>query len=157
VVRPDYGAEIAAAVARRMVVPPQRDGGQAQYIETPLPAPEGDEPFSATLAWMAGHVHEELTVARMAARAQMSARTFARRFRATQGTSPYHWLLRQRIALAQRLLETTDEPIERIAVLCGFTSDAALRLHFHRLVRTSPQRYRYAFRREHAPLAAHVS
>jgi transcriptional regulator GlxA family with amidase domain len=153
VVRQDYGAEIAAAVARRMVVPPQRDGGQAQYIETPLPAPEGDELFSATLAWMAGHLQEDLAVAQMASHAQMSARTFARRFRAVQGTTPYQWLLRQRIVMAQRLLETTDEPIERVAVLCGFTSAATLRLHFHRLLRTSPQRYRHTFHRDRAGAA----
>jgi transcriptional regulator GlxA family with amidase domain len=149
IVRQDYGAEIAAALARRMVVPPQRDGGQAQYIEAPLPPPAGDEAFSATLAWMAGHLQDDLAVAQMASRAHMSPRTFARRFRAAQGTTPYQWLLRQRVVLAQRLLETTDEPIEGVAVRCGFTSAAALRLHFHRLVRTSPQRYRHAFHRAH--------
>ena len=88
------------------------------------------------------------------ARAQMSARTFARRFRAVQGTSPYQWLVRQRITLAQRLLETTDEPIERVAVLCGFTSAAILRLHFQRLLCTSPQRYRHTFRHNHARATA---
>jgi transcriptional regulator GlxA family with amidase domain len=151
IVRQDYGAEVATAVARRMVVPPQRDGGQAQYIEMPLRAPQDDGLFGATLAWMAGHLDEDLTVARMAAHAQMSARTFARQFRATQGASPYHWLLTQRIVQAQRLLETTDEPIERIAARCGFASAATLRLHFQRLVHTSPQRYRLTFQRERVP------
>jgi transcriptional regulator GlxA family with amidase domain len=150
VVRQDYGAGIAAAVARRMVVPPQRDGGQAQYIESPLLTLTGEEPFSATLNWLTTHVRDDVTVAQMAARAQMSTRTFARRFHEALGTTPYQWLLRQRITLAQRLLETTNEPIERIAVLSGFATAAALRLHFHRLVRTSPQRYRHTFNRTRA-------
>jgi transcriptional regulator GlxA family with amidase domain len=144
VVRQDYGANIAAAVARRMVVPPQRYGGQAQYIETPLIL-DDEEPFGSTLGWIAAHLHEGLTVEQMAARAVMSPRTFARRFRATLGTSPYHWLLQQRIALAQRLLETTDEPVERIAVCCGFSSAATLRLHFGRFLHLSPQSYRTTF------------
>ncbi len=110
VVRQDYGAEIAASIARRMVVPPHRDGGQAQYIETPLlSAPDEGEPFGATLAWIAAHLQEDLTVEQMASRAVMSPRTFARHFRATLGTTPYQWLLQQRIVLAQRLLETTNE------------------------------------------------
>jgi len=145
VVRQDYGATIAAAVARRMVVPLQRSGGQAQYIETPLVGASEEDPFGTTLIWMAAHLHENLTVEEMAARAVMSPRTFARRFRAMLGASPYHWLLQQRIALAQRLLETTDEPIERIAVQCGFSSAATLRLHFRRFLRLSPQSYRNTF------------
>ncbi len=149
IVRQDYGAEIAAAVARRMVVPPHRDGGQAQYIETPLlHTPGANEPFGATLAWIAAHLDQNLTIEQMAARAIMSPRTFARRFHATLGTSPYQWLLQQRIILAQRLLETTNEPIERIATHCGFTSAATLRLHFQRLLHTSPQSYRHTFHRE---------
>jgi transcriptional regulator GlxA family with amidase domain len=145
VVRQDYGAAIAAAVARRMVVPPQRHGDQAQYIETPLLSTDQQEPFSATLIWMTDHLHEELTVEQMAARAVMSPRTFARRFHATLGASPYQWLLQQRIVLAQRLLETTDDPIEHIAARCGFSSAATLRLHFRRLLHLSPQSYRSAF------------
>jgi AraC family transcriptional regulator, transcriptional activator FtrA len=148
IVRQDYGAEIAAAVARRMVVPPHRDGGQAQYIEKPLPVPDEDEPFGTILAWMAAHLDEDLTIEQMAARAMMSPRTFARRFRATCGTTPYQWLLQQRIVLAQRLLETTNESIERIATYCGFSSAATLRLHFHRLLHISPQPYRHAFHGE---------
>jgi AraC family transcriptional activator FtrA len=145
VVRQDYGAAIAAALARRMVVPPHRDGGQAQYIETPLPAPDGAEPFGATLAWLAGHLHEPLTIEQMAARAIMSPRTFARRFQAALGTTPYHWLLQQRVALAQRLLETTEDSVEQIALACGFHTAATLRLHFQRLLHTAPQAYRNAF------------
>lgn len=154
VVRKDYGAEIAAAVARRMVVPLHRDGGQAQYIEMPLPVPREDEPFGATLAWMATHLSEDLTVEQMAACAVMSPRTFARRFRATLGTTPHQWLLQQRIVMAQRLLETTSEPIERIAEGCGFSSAATLRLHFQRLLHVSPQSYRHAFHREKVAEAA---
>jgi AraC family transcriptional activator FtrA len=155
-VRRDYGAEIAAAVARRMVVSPHRDGGQAQYIETPLPALEQEEPFGATIAWLAGHLHQEdLTIEQMAARAIMSPRTFARRFHATLGTTPYQWLLQQRIILAQRLLETTDDSIEYIAVSCGFRSAATLRLHFHRILHTSPQAYRHAF--PHEKMGGHTA
>jgi transcriptional regulator GlxA family with amidase domain len=145
VVRQDYGANIAAAVARRMVVPPYREGGQAQYIETPLPMAGEDEPFAMILAWMVDHLCEDLTVEQIAERARMSSRTFARRFRATLGTTPYQWLLQQRIALAQRLLETTNQPIEQLAACCGFSSAATLRLHFQRLLRVSPQAYRVAF------------
>ena len=139
IVRQDYGAEVAAAVARRMVVPLHRDGGQAQYIETPLlPPPDEEKPFGATLAWVAGHLDEELTVEQMASLAGMSSRTFARRFRATLGTTPHHWLFQQRMVLAQRLLETTNEPIERIATCCGFGSAATLRIHFQRLLHLAP-------------------
>ena len=149
VVRQDYGAEIATAIARRMVVPPHREGGQAQYIETPLlSAPDKGEPFGATLAWITAHLHEDLTVEQMAARAVMSPRTFARHFQATLGTTPYQWLLQQRIVLAQRQLETTNETIERVATCCGFSSAATLRLHFQRLLHISPQVYRHTFHRE---------
>lgn len=151
IVRQDYGADIAAALARRMVVPLHRDGGQAQYIEMPLPSPpDTGEPFGETLAWVAAHLDKALTVEQMAARAVMSPRTFARRFRSALGTTPHHWLLQQRIVLAQRLLETTDEPIERIATRIGFTSSATLRLHFQRLLHISPQTYRHAFHRAKA-------
>jgi AraC family transcriptional regulator, transcriptional activator FtrA len=148
IVRQDYGAAIAAAVARRMVVPPQRSGDQAQYIETPLMVADEEESFGTTLTWMTAHLHQALSVEQMAARALMSPRTFARRFQATLGASPYQWLLQQRIALAQRLLETSDESIERIAERCGFSSSATLRLHFRRLLHLSPQSYRSAFHQE---------
>jgi AraC family transcriptional regulator, transcriptional activator FtrA len=149
VVRQDYGAEIATAIARRMVVPLHRDGGQAQYIETPLlMATDEGEPFGETLTWIVAHLHEDLTVEQMAARAVMSTRTFMRRFHATVGTTPYQWLLQQRIVLAQRLLETTNESIERVAACCGFSSAATFRLHFQRSRYISPQAYRNAFRGE---------
>lgn len=149
VVRQDYGAEIAAAIARRMVVPPHRKGDQAQYIETPLLAsPDEGELLSTTLEWMMAHLPEPFTVEQMAARAVMSPRTFARRFQATLGITPYQWVLQQRILLAQRLLETTNETIERVATCCGFRSAATFRLHFHRSLSISPQAYRSAFHRE---------
>jgi transcriptional regulator GlxA family with amidase domain len=157
VVRKDFGAEIAARVARRMVVPPHREGGQAQYIETPIALPEEcEEPFAETVAWMAEHLVDELTVEGMASRAVMSPRTFARRFHATMGTTPHQWLLRQRVMLARRMLETTDEPVESIAARCGFRSAAAMRPHFQRLVQTAPQAYRGAFRRREVNQAVAV-
>ena len=146
VVRLDHGADVANAVARRMVVPPHRDGGQAQFVDLPIPDPERDEPLAGLLGWMLEHVDEDLSVAQLARRAGMSPRTFARRFRALTGATPHQWLLSQRILLAQRLLETTDEPVERVARRCGFGTAAGLRQHFGRAVSSSPQAYRRAFR-----------
>ncbi|HEU5448475.1 MAG TPA: transcriptional regulator FtrA [Acidimicrobiia bacterium] len=148
VVRLDFGAEIANAVARRMVVPPHREGGQAQFVEAPMTSGEpGSDRFAATLEHMLEHLDEPLSVESMADRAAMSPRTFARRFRATTGTTPGQWLVRQRVLLAQRLLETTDDPVELIAVRCGFGTAAGLRLHFRRVLDTSPLVYRRTFRR----------
>jgi transcriptional regulator GlxA family with amidase domain len=148
VVRLDLGAEIANAVARRMVVPPHREGGQAQFVEAPMTSGEpGSDRFAATLEYMLEHLDEALSVEVMADRAAMSPRTFARRFRATTGTTPGQWLVRQRVLLAQRLLETTDDPVELIALRCGFGTAAGLRLHFRRVLDTSPLVYRRTFRR----------
>ena len=149
VVREDHGADVANAVARRMVVPPHRDGGQAQFIQAPVPAqPDDDDPFRSTLDWALEHLDEPLTVEVLARRSATSPRTFARRFVAATGTTPLQWLLRQRVLHAQRLLETTDEPIERVAGRCGFGSAAVMRVHFHRQVGTSPLAYRRTFRSE---------
>jgi transcriptional regulator GlxA family with amidase domain len=147
VVRLDHGADAANAVARRMVVPPHRDGGQAQYIQAPVPL-VGDEadPFRGTLEWAIEHLDQPLTVEVLARRAVMSPRTFARRFVASTGTTPLQWLLRQRVLLAQRLLETRDDPVERIAERCGFGSAAGMRVHFQRQVGTNPTAYRRTFR-----------
>ena len=148
VVRLDLGAEIANAVARRMVVPPHRQGGQAQFVEAPMTSGEpGSDRFASTLEYMLEHLDEPLSVEAMADRAAMSPRTFARRFRATTGTTPGQWLVRQRVLLAQRLLETTDDPVELIALRCGFGTAAGLRLHFRRVLDTSPLVYRRTFRR----------
>jgi transcriptional regulator GlxA family with amidase domain len=145
VVRLDHGAEVANAVARRMVVPPHRDGGQAQYAEMAVPEP-GSDGLAPVLAWAVEHLDDPLTIDELARRAATSRRTFLRRFRAATGTSPHQWLVRQRVLLAQRLLETTDEPVERIAQQCGFGTAAALRLQFNREVSASPMAYRRAFR-----------
>ena len=148
VVRLDFGAEIANAVARRMVVPPHRQGGQAQFVEAPMTSGEpGSDRFAATLEYMLEHLDEPLSVEAMAEQAAMSPRTFARRFRSTTGTTPGQWLVRQRVLLAQRLLETTDDPVELIALRCGFGTAAGLRLHFRRVLDTSPLVYRRTFRR----------
>lgn len=148
-VRLDFGAEVAARVARRLVVAPHRDGGQAQYIEKPLPPAEGCDPFADTLAWLQEHLDEPVTIEDLAARSAMSPRTFARRFTDSVGTTPYQWLLRQRVALAQRLLEGTDLPVEAVAERSGMGSAVNLRKHFQRLVHTSPQAYRRTFAAAH--------
>ena len=140
------GPEVANAVARRMVVPPHRDGGQSQYVERPLPT-DDDHDLADLLAWMSGHLDEDLSVARLARRAHLSERTFARRFRAETGTTPYHWLVWQRVLHAQRLLETTELDIDRVAERSGFGSAATLRHHFVNRVGTAPQSYRRTFRR----------
>ena len=145
VVRQDFGAEIANAVARRMVVPPHRDGGQAQFIDEPLPDLPGADPFVGTLSWMGEHLDQPVTVDDLARRSAMSPRTFARRFRATTGTTPHRWLLRHRVLFAQRLLESTDQPVELIARRSGLGTAANLRQHFHRFVLLSPSDYRRRF------------
>jgi transcriptional regulator GlxA family with amidase domain len=144
--RLDHGADVANAVARRMVVPPHRDGGQAQYVDLPVPCCEDDDPIGVTLGWMLEHLELPVTVDELAERTHMSPRTFARRFRAVTGTTPHQWMLSQRILYAQRLLETSDQPIEWIASRSGFGSAANLRHHFAREVATSPLAYRRTFR-----------
>jgi AraC family transcriptional activator FtrA len=150
IVRQDYGAEIANLVARRMVVPPHRSGGQAQYVSPPVPECTGPDSFGETLEWTAANLGEPITVEMLAARAYMSPRTFARRFKLATGTTPLQWLLNQRILAAQGLLESSDESIERIAARCGFGTAANLRLHFQRALATSPLAYRRTFRRTSA-------
>ncbi|MGH7904950.1 MAG: transcriptional regulator FtrA [Candidatus Dormibacteraceae bacterium] len=146
-VRLDHGAEVANMFGRRMVVPPHRDGGQAQYLEAPVPRDAEDERLRAALEWAAAHLAQPLTVERLAAQAAMSVRTFARRFQAATGTSPLRWLLLQRVAAAQRMLESSDLPTEEVAERCGFGSASSLRLHFRRRLGTSPTSYRSTFRR----------
>ena len=146
VVRQDYGSEVATRLARQLVVPPQRDGGQAQYIENPLPVPDSSDMFADTVVWLQAHLDEQVTVEDLAVRAAMSPRTFARRFLVAMGTTPYKWLLRQRVHLAQRLLEISDLSIEAVAEKSGFCTAGNLRKHFSRIVHTSPQAYRHAFR-----------
>jgi transcriptional regulator GlxA family with amidase domain len=142
--RQAFGAEVANAVARRMVVSPHRDGGQAQFIEQPVPP--ADDPLGGVLTWAQRHAAAPLTVEILAARAHMSPRSFARRFRAHTGTTPYAWLLGQRVRLAEQMLETGSLPIDEIARRCGFGSAAGLRGHFVRTRGVPPQAYRRTFR-----------
>ncbi|MGW2934672.1 GlxA family transcriptional regulator [Streptomyces sp. NPDC001156] len=145
IVRKEQGPEVANKIARRMVVPPHRDGGQAQYIERPLPRSQCDT-VAEVLVWMERHLDQEVTVEQLAARAHMSPRTFARRFQQETGTTPYRWILRQRVLLAQELLEQTDETMDTIADRTGFGTAAALRHQFVRALSTTPHAYRRTFR-----------
>jgi transcriptional regulator GlxA family with amidase domain len=145
VVREIQGSEVANRLARRMVVPPHRDGGQAQFIDLPMP-PSSDGSLAELLDWMTRHLDAELTVDELAVRALMSPRTFARRFKAETGTTPHRWLVGQRVLRAQQLLESSDEPIERVAELAGFGNAATLRHHFGQVRGTTPQAFRRTFR-----------
>ena len=152
VLQRDYGTQVATRVARDLVIPLHRPGGQAQYIETPVPEPDGGgDLFADTISWLQAHLDQEVTVADLAARAAMSPRTFARRFPASTGTTPLTWILRERVRLAQRLLETTDLPVDAIAGKTGFGTADNLRKHFGRMLHTTPQTYRRTFR-DPAPL-----
>jgi transcriptional regulator GlxA family with amidase domain len=145
-VREELGSEAANGIARRMVVPSYREGGQAQFIERPVPETDAVT-LGPLLDWMVENLHEDVSVDALAARAHMSPRTFARRFRAETGTTPHAWITRQRVQHAERLLEQTDEPIERVATLSGFGSATLLRHHFVKQRSTTPQAYRRTFRK----------
>jgi transcriptional regulator GlxA family with amidase domain len=143
-VRRELGSTIATRIARRMVVPPQRDGGQRQYVEAPLP--EADcESMQPVLNHITDNLDAPHTVPDLARLAMMSERTFARRFVAETGTTPHKWLVQQRVLRARELLESTDLPVESVASHSGFGSAALLRTHFQTVVGTSPQRYRREF------------
>ncbi|MFG3514715.1 GlxA family transcriptional regulator [Streptomyces bobili] len=144
-VRKEQGPEVANGIARRMVVPPHRDGGQAQYIQRPLPRSTCDT-VGEVLVWMEQHLDQEVTVEQLAARAHMAPRTFARRFQQETGTTPYRWILRQRVLLAQQLLEASDETVDAIAWRTGFGTAGALRHQFVRALGTTPNAYRRTFR-----------
>lgn len=143
--RAQYGAAVANRLARYMVVPPHRSGDQAQYVETPLPVLDESDPVAGALAWALGQLDQALPVGNLARRAQMSRRNFDRRFREITGTTPAAWLTHQRVLRAQQLLESTRLPVEQVARECGFSSAAALRPHFRRLVGTVPAAYRATF------------
>ncbi|WP_190130310.1 GlxA family transcriptional regulator [Streptomyces mashuensis] len=143
-VRRDHGSEIANEVARTCVVPPWRDGGQAQYIKRPVPEPAAST-TAPTRAWAMERLGEPLGLAQLAAHARVSVRTFTRRFREEVGTSPGQWLTAQRIDLARHLLETTTWPVDRVARHAGFGTGASLRQHLHATLGVSPQTYRRTF------------
>jgi transcriptional regulator GlxA family with amidase domain len=145
VIRRDHGAGVATRAARRCVVPAWRDGGQAQYVERPMPDDAGWG-TAATREWGAARLHEPLTLRDLAGHARMSVRTFTRRFRAETGVSPNRWLLQQRVDHARVLLETTDLGVDQIAGRSGFGTAAALRQQFHRAVGVPPATYRRTFR-----------
>ncbi len=145
-VRRAHGAGVANTIARRMVTAAHRDGGQAQFVERPVPAAAtAQSALSATLDWARGHLDQPLTVIELARHARSAPRTFARHFAAVTGTTPAQWLIRQRVAEAQRLLETTELSVDQIAGRCGFGAATMLRRHFTRLVGTTPTTYRRTF------------
>ncbi|MEU5276171.1 helix-turn-helix domain-containing protein [Streptomyces asoensis] len=144
-VRLDHGSSVANAVARRLVVPPHRAGGQAQFVAAPVPARD-DHPLGALLPWAIEHLDRPLTVEDLARQARMSSRHLGRHFRAVTGTTPLRWLLTQRIRRAQELLETTDEVVDAIAAATGMGTATTLRRHFSRTVGVPPDAYRRTFR-----------
>ena len=144
IVRKELGASATNVIARRMVVPPQRDGGQSQYIETPVQECSNDS-IALVAEWMIEHIDEDLTVDQLARKALMSSRTFARRFRADMGTTPAAWLNRQRIIRAQQFLEETSWSLESIAQDSGFGTAAVMRHHFLKVLQTTPTSYRRTF------------
>jgi transcriptional regulator GlxA family with amidase domain len=142
--RQQFGARTAAAAARRMVVPPHRSGGQAQFIARAVPDCDA-ETLGPLLAWIVENLGEDLSVDELARRSHMSARTFARRFRAETGTTPHSWVTAQRVQAAEELLELTDHSVDWIADEVGFGNAATLRHHFTRARGVSPQQYRRTF------------
>lgn len=142
-----YGAETANRAARRMVVAPHRQGGQAQYIQQPVPATAERDRLAPLLEWLGKHLDVPHELDNLARRALMSRRTFTRRFRESTGTTVGQWIQNQRLALAQRLLETTDHPVERVATGAGFGSAVSLRKHFTSAFKVSPTVYRRQFSR----------
>ncbi|MBV1850489.1 helix-turn-helix domain-containing protein [Catellatospora tritici] len=144
-IRLDHGSSVANIAARRLVVPPHRAGGQAQFVTTPVPARD-DHPLAALLPWIVERLDQPLTVAELARQARMSSRHLGRHFKAATGTTPLQWLLHQRIRHAQELLEKTDAGVDAIAAATGMGTATTLRRHFNRTVGVPPDAYRRTFR-----------
>ncbi|MFD6891442.1 helix-turn-helix domain-containing protein [Streptomyces sp. NPDC059957] len=149
-VRLDHGSSVANKIARRLVVPPHRDGGQAQFVTTPVPAP-GNHPLADLFPWALQRLGEPLTVEDLARHARMSSRHLGRHFKSVTGTTPLQWLLTQRIRHAQELLEATDDTVDTIATATGMGTATTLRRHFARTVGVPPDTYRRTFRSRTAP------
>ncbi|MFB7337938.1 helix-turn-helix domain-containing protein [Streptomyces adustus] len=151
-IRRDHGSGIANQVARLCVVPPWRDGGQAQYIARPVPEASGSNTAGAR-EWALRQLHEPIQLSRMAVQAGMSVRTFSRRFLAETGQTPGQWLTAQRLALARGLLEFSDLPVDRVAEQAGFGSASSLRQHLSAAIGVSPAAYRRTFQGlDHGPI-----
>ncbi|MEU7279100.1 helix-turn-helix domain-containing protein [Streptomyces sp. NPDC045431] len=146
IVRRDHGAAVANDVARRTVVPPHRDGGQAQYIQRPVPEPAQRHTTATARAWALHHLHKPVQLRDLAEREAMSVRTFTRRFREEVGVSPGHWLTQQRVERARHLLESTDLSIDQVATDSGFGTAQSLRQHFQAALGVPPTVYRRTFR-----------
>lgn len=144
--RQRYGSETANAVARRLVVPPHRQGGQAQFIEQPMPATAHDSRLTGLIDWVRANLHRPHSLDSMAEKSLMSRRTFTRHFRDLTGSTVGKWLLGERLALSQRLLETTEQSVESIAALAGFGSPVSLRHHFRQAFGISPSAWRQNFK-----------
>ncbi|MGW0663224.1 GlxA family transcriptional regulator [Streptodolium elevatio] len=145
-VRIDHGSDAANALARRLVVPAHRVGGQAAYMDLSLPEEISGDPLATVISWALENLSEKFDIEVLATRAYMSRRTFDRRFRSLTGSAPLQWLLTQRVLQAQRMLETTELQVEEIARRCGFRSPVALRGHFRKQLGIPPAAYRDAFR-----------
>lgn len=144
-VRKDFGPSIANALARRLVIPPHRAGGQKQFVETPVTDDVDDDRITQSMTWALAHLDQPVTVENLASQARMSTRTYLRHFKRTSGTSPIRWLIAQRIQASLPLLETTSAPIGDIAAATGFEAAVTYRHHFARAMQTSPSAYRQAF------------
>ena len=151
IIRELTGAYAANQLARAMMVPPHRPGGQAQFVESPLPEIDTRDPVAETMAWARARLDRPLRVDALAARANMSRRNYDRRFREITGSAPATWLTHQRVVRAQELLESGDLPIDEVARRCGFSTAAALRPHFRGLLGVTPAEYRRTFSHRHSP------
>jgi AraC family transcriptional regulator, transcriptional activator FtrA len=145
-IRKEHGSAVATKLARRMVVPPHRSGGQAQFVEAPMPRTADAPTLEPLLTWLVTNLDCPSTVEELAVRAHMAPRTFARRFRAETGTTPHDWITAQRVLLARRLLEDTDLGVDAVAVRTGFGDAATLRHHFSKRLGATPHAYRSTFR-----------